>query len=347
MRVLVETLIEKLKLLYIWVRRILFAPDHFKTPLFRRLWLSFHGFVPDQYAIYDFKHCSYKNYLSEFDWYRSRRINGKDAYILNNKIVCAQMIGQYASIPETYFLKKEKNILSNNGSFVNDDFLIQCLKEKKKSIFKPINTGKGKHIFLIEFKDNAFHINGKIFKENELLSILHSKKDWFISEYIEQAAFLKSLFAASTNTLRMITVRDEKTNAFDVLFSVLRIGRNSSVPVDNASQGGLVAKVDLKTGELSEAKSLHNTEVYINHPDSDSLIKGVVIPDWKKLKESIISLSERFPYLDFIAWDILLVDDGFYVIEANASSGVNIVQIWGGQRNGKLGNIYRYHGIIK
>lgn len=347
MRVLVETLIEKLKLFYIWVRRILFAPDHFKTPLYRRLWLSFHGFVPDQYEIYDFRHNSYKNFLSEFDWYRSRRINGKDAYVLNNKIVCAQLIGQYASIPETYFIKKRKNVVSENGRIIDDDYLINFLKEKKKSIFKPISTGKGKNVFLIEFKDNAFYLNGKICKEEEFLNILHSKKDWFISEFIEEASFLKSLFAESTNTLRVITVRNEKNNAFEILFSVLRIGRNSSIPVDNASQGGLVAKVNLETGELSEAKSLHNTEVYVTHPDSNAQIKGVVIPDWKGLSNSIINLSERFPYLDFIAWDILLVDNGFYVIEANASSGVNIVQIWGGQRNGRLGDIYRYHGIIK
>lgn len=347
MRDLVETLTEKLKLLYIWVRRILFAPDHFKTPLTRRLWLSFHGFVPDQYEIYDLRHNSRNDFLSEFDWYRSRRINGREAFVLNNKVICAQLVGQYASVPENYIIRKNNNIMFPDGTIADNNHVIELLKNKKKSIFKPTSTGKGKNVFLIEFKENSFYLNNEKFSNQDFLKLLHTRKDWFISEYIEQAEFLNSLFPASTNTLRMITVRNQENNAFDLLFAVLRIGRNSSVPVDNASQGGLVAKVDLETGELSEAKSLHNTEVYFAHPDTGAEIKGKAVPKWDETKEKIVSLSNRFAYLDFIAWDILLTDDGFYVIEANASSGVNIVQIWGGQRNGKLGDVYRKHEIIK
>ena len=58
-------------------------------------------------------------------------------------------------------------------------------------------------------------------------------------------------------------------------------------------------------------------------------------------------ISVEFPYLDIIAWDILPTPDGFTVIEANTSSGVNIIQLWGPQRYGRLGEFYREHGIIK
>ena len=51
--------------------------------------------------------------------------------------------------------------------------------------------------------------------------------------------------------------------------------------------------------------------------------------------------------LDIIAWDILPTAEGFTVIEANTSSGVNIIQLWGPQRYGRLGDFYREHGIIK
>ena len=52
--------------------------------------------------------------------------------------------------------------------------------------------------------------------------------------------------------------------------------------------------------------------------------------------------------MHFIAWDILIMEDGeICIIEANTSSGVNIIQLWGGQRNGELGDFYRYHGVIK
>ena len=46
-------------------------------------------------------------------------------------------------------------------------------------------------------------------------------------------------------------------------------------------------------------------------------------------------------------WVVGMTDDGFTVIEANTSSGVNIIQLWGPQRYGRLGDFYREHGIIK
>ena len=51
--------------------------------------------------------------------------------------------------------------------------------------------------------------------------------------------------------------------------------------------------------------------------------------------------------MDFIAWDLALTEEGLYMIEANTSSGVNILQLWGGQRQGKLGEFFRYYGVIK
>ena len=64
--------------------------------------------------------------------------------------------------------------------------------------------------------------------------------------------------------------------------------------------------------------------------------------------DEILALAQRFPYLHFIAWDVIKMPDGKNcVIEANTSSGVNIVQLWGGQRHGELGDFYRAHGVIK
>lgn len=59
----------------------------------------------------------------------------------------------------------------------------------------------------------------------------------------------------------------------------------------------------------------------------------------------MLDLAAKFPYMYFIAWDLVLTDRGICVIEANTSSGVNIIQLWGGQRHGELGDFYRYHGV--
>ena len=65
------------------------------------------------------------------------------------------------------------------------------------------------------------------------------------------------------------------------------------------------------------------------------------------IKKEILSVCDKLPYMDFIAWDLLITEEGLCVIEANASSGVNIIQLWGGQRHGELGDFFRHYGVIK
>ena len=48
-----------------------------------------------------------------------------------------------------------------------------------------------------------------------------------------------------------------------------------------------------------------------------------------------------------IAWDVAVTSEGLFIIEANSSSGVNILQLWEGQRNKELGEFLKYHKIIR
>ena len=347
MKEFVKISIEKLKLLYQWVTKILLAESHFKVAPWTKLWLNFQGYLADQYVIYDFRHRDKREYLSEFDWYRSRRINGDYSFILNNKLVCMDILRQYTRVPETYASRSGRYIQLADGRIASDATLLDCLREKGSAIMKPINFGKGKDVHLIRWEKEGFFLNEEPITEEKLLILLHKSEDWFLSEYIRQAEYLNKIYAGTANTIRMIVFRQPEDLKFRVFCAVQRIGTSHTVPVDNGSRGGLVAKIDLETGTLSEARSLHNLEVYELHPDSRSSIRGVTIPSWAWLQQEILDLSGKFPYLFFIAWDILVTDEGFCVIEANTSSGVNIIQLWGGQRNGELGDFYRSHGIIK
>lgn len=347
MKEFVKISIEKLKLVYIWIFKILLAKDHFKVAPWTKLRLNLQGYLVDQYMIYDFKHRDRREYLSEFDWYRSRRINGDYSFILNNKLVCSDMLKQYTRTPETYASRIQKTIVMANGEVANENSLLECLRTHGKAIIKPIGYGKGKDVNVISWSDGAYYMNRDPIAPQELMAYFHKNKDWFLSEYVTQAEYLNEIYDKTANTIRMITLRDPQTHEFKVFFAVQRIGTSKTFPVDNGSRGGLVANIDLATGILSEAKTLHNLDVHEIHPDTHTPIKGAQIPNWQKIQQDVLDLSNKFPYLSFIAWDILVTDEGFCVIEANTSSGVNIIQLWGGQRNGELGDFYRAHGIIK
>ena len=242
-------------------------------------------------------------------------------------------------ILETYIIKKDNTFYSYDDKKYDIEKVMSLIKEKKSAYFKPISVGKGIGVFRIDYKNNKFLIDYKETEEKYLKSILINKNNYFLSSCITQAKYLNNIYDKTSNTIRLITVRDKETNSIKVLHAVQRIGVKETIPVDNGSRGGLISEIDLKTGKLSIAKSLHNKKTYKNHPDSNNPIEGVTVPNFDKIKKQVISVMEKLPYLYFIAWDLLVTDNDVYVLEANSSSGVNIIQ--------ELGNFYRKHKIIK
>lgn len=337
-----------IKLSAIWIIRILFAPAHFKVPVHKRIYYSIcGGFMVDQVALYNLNKKNRKEYLSEFDWYKSRYINEPYNFILNNKIVCADLLKQYINVPQTLYIKKGGVLytcLNEESSYEN---IVKVLKEKKKMYIKPINIGKGIGVNRISYDNNEICLDFKQISEKDFIKFLQNRDNWFISECAEQNQILNKIYDKTSNTIRLITIRNPKNNKCEVLYAVQRIGTKETIPVDNGSRGGLVAKIDIDTGILSSAKSIQKNVDYTHHPDSNNPIEGVKIENWQGVKNTFTNLMEKFPYLYFVAWDVLLTEKGPTVIEANTSSGVNIIQLWGGQRNKELGDFYRHHKIIK
>lgn len=338
----------KARLALLWIVRILFAKSHMKVPFFKRIYWNINGgYIGDQVVLYKLNHKRKKEYLSEFDWYKSRYINGNYKFILNNKIVTTELLKQYIYVPAIYCLKQNKSIANFGENINTTEDLVQFLEKNNSLYLKPIDSGKGNGVATFEYRDKKYFINEKETTRNEILKYFEKEKNYFVCETVKQNEYLNNLYDKTSNTLRLVTFKDPKTEKFILYFAVQRIGTFNTIPVDNGSQGGLVAKVDLETGELSAAKCLHNTKTYKIHPDSKRPIEGVKIPGWNKIKREIVDLANKFPYLNFVAWDVLLTEKGMCIIEANASSGINILQLWGGQKNKPLGDFYRYHHLIK
>jgi len=348
---LLNALLRKLKLAVLWVVRILCAPNHFDIPVLKKVkYAVLGGFMADQVVLYDLDKGreQRKKYLSEFDWYRSRDINEPYSQMLNNKVVFSEMIRPFCPTPELYAVKKSGLLRGmRRGRYGTAQELTALLRETGGLVLKPVSRGRGVGVHIFRFKNGEFSDNGRQTNEAEIKARLDEADNYLVCAFARQADYLADIFPDSANTLRMIVLRSARTKAFELQFAVQRIGASWTGAVDNGSQGGLVSMVDIETGRLSEAKTLNDLNVYREHPDTHSPIEGVIIPDWNRIKKGVLLASEHFPYLDFIAWDILPTPEGFTVIEGNTSSGVNIIQIWGGQREGVLGDFYRAHKVIK
>lgn len=340
--------LKKIKLFVLFWTRIVFVKNNFKVPFVKKIIMNFcGGYLADQYILYDFKHNNKKEYLSEFDWYKSRYINEPFDFAFNNKVICQEILKHYIKMPVNYFIKNKNNLYDCKDGIKQNEDVYNCIVKHERVVIKPFALGKGNGVHVITYINNKLYFDNEHISKKEMYDFLDRHDGLIISEYMKQHEYANRLFSETVNTIRVVTFRDTNTHEFKIYYAVQRIGTSETIPVDNGSKGGLVAKIDLDTGIMSEARCLHNLNVYMNHPDSGEKIEGTRIPQWDCLKESLLDLTKRLPYMDFIAWDLLILDSGdICVIEANTSSGVNILQLWGGQRNEELGKFYEHYNVI-
>lgn len=346
---LIRKVENKAKLFVLYWRRIVFAKNHFSVPLLTKIRANvFGGFLGDQWMLYELDGKKKKEYLSEFDWYRSRYINEPFDYMLNNKVVTTEVLRQYIRVPELLAVNSRGFLSDCSGNPLEAEAVLEIIRQQGDSIVKPFDKGKGTGVHRLGHNGSDFCIDGKAVPAEKIVKLLTGHRDWYLSETVRQHAYADTLYDKTVNTIRIITMKDPATGRFKVFFAVQRVGTQKTIPVDNASQGGLVCRIDLETGRLSHGRTLHDKTVYETHPDSGYRFEDMVIPDWEQLKEEILALVNHFPYLHFVAWDVVKLPDGTNcIIEANTSSGVNIIQLWGGQRNGELGDFYRHYGVIR
>ena len=210
----------------------------------------------------------------------------------------------------------------------------------------------GYNVFVFTVKNGTVFCGNEIVDKNALDGIVKSFCNGLIQSVIYQGEFENSLYEKSVNTIRLITVRKKDCVEHEIVAALQRIGCDKTAPVDNFSQGGFSALIDLETGELGPITSAFSKDQEMNqlfydcHPDNGKKIRGKVIPNWPKIKEEIIDLTRKVPFFDYIAWDVVLKDEGIAVIETNMKSSLDPFQAHYGMRNSKLGDVYRRNGYL-
>lgn len=136
-----------------------------------------------------------------------------------------------------------------------------------------------------------------------------------IERYVEQHDELKKLNASSLNTLRIWLL--QKDSEVRLIGAVLRIGRAGKI-VDNSSQGGILAKVDIDTGRLEKAKNAAIfPTLFSHHPDSGAAIEQIQLPHWEACKKLAKESLRVFPHATFVGLDLAIGPTGPIVVELN------------------------------
>ncbi|MCF0121141.1 MAG: hypothetical protein HUJ65_05830 [Oscillospiraceae bacterium] len=176
-------------------------------------------------------------------------------------------------------------------------------------IRKPVNNFGG---FGIEKVDGTGKTAREVFDE------LLKNGDCIVEELLVQHEDMATLNPDSVNTIRVVTMKDER-GTVHMPFAALRVGRKGSV-VDSVLSGGLVGQVDIESGQVTSEFYDKNGSPYFRHPDTGMLLVGFQIPYWEDVMKAVYDSAHGLPKIRLVGWDVMIRHDGHIcVMEANSA----------------------------
>lgn len=157
-----------------------------------------------------------------------------------------------------------------------------------------------------------------------LLSHLREKKLVILEHSLPQHEAMAKLHPASVNTLRIVTdlVKDD----VKIAYIMVKIGRGGGC-CDNTGQGGMLCRVDEKTGKIRSVATDDYFNIFECHPDTGVKFEGYAIPMLSEAIALAKQAAKEIPQMRHIGWDIGITPDGPAIIEGNEYPGTDLCQL--------------------
>lgn len=318
-----------------------------------RMWRA--GFLGESFVIYQLDRNEPSWYVTDFERHvRTPDLNGRYRVLLQDKLLFARTMRNFGAHEITTHGVIRKGWMHYTGGKKVDaaDHLQVLLRTHQKLILKPVAGGGGANIRLLFREGDRLLLNERPLSPADLRKLVASMRDDLVSSYVEQSTEIAALYPRTVNTLRVLTMWDEERGEPFIAATVLRIGRADCYPVDNWTQGGLTADVELETGMLGKGVShpgrSKDLTWHVEHPDTGARIEGFVLPRWPEIEARMLEVCRSLPFLLCVGWDLVLTADGFRILEGNHYPDLNLMQVHRPLlADARIARFYQTHGVVK
>lgn len=173
--------------------------------------------------------------------------------------------------------------------------------------------------------------------------------NWIVQARLRNHHAIRPIALDALSTTRITSIIDER-GVPEIVAIVQRFPLRRGSVVDNVSDGGLAAPVDLHNGILGEAMQGRSrgdlSRRFTHHPENDAPICGLRLPDFQVMKALVVRAHlEAFSEYTMIGWDVALTESGPVFIEGNPKPSILLNQriIGCGAGSGRLGELIRCH----
>ncbi|MDG5759796.1 sugar-transfer associated ATP-grasp domain-containing protein [Natronococcus sp. A-GB1] len=330
----------------------------------RRLALWRRGFLSRAGVIYDFERHDPEAFVSDYQRFvRTKNLNGTWSVALSNKLFFDWLMRAYGDHRTVVYglvrgglfhefddsREPAPAAVAGDGTAALEPavdsrtaarheagaWVADRLAEEGKLVLKWIRGGGGENVLLCSRTESGYEVNGEHYDRGALVARVDDLENYLVCEHVEQGPYAAALYPETPNTIRVLTMYDDDAEEAFIAAAIQRMGSDLSGSMDNFSQGGLSAEIDVETGELGPAAQLpyesDRLEWHTHHPETGTRIQGTKVPAWETIRERVLELASSHPMLPYVGWDLVLTDDegSFKVIEANDHPGLKAMQING------------------
>lgn len=313
-----------------------------------RLKYLFRGFNSRSYHMFDLKNNDYHDYLPDYYRYKISIINKPYQTLLNDKYVFGKVTAGHDWAPILYgYIKNGKTIIGERE--VTSSELENLLMNVGKLMIKVSDLGGGKGIHLLEYVDGRILFDHEPNDLDSSLKTLDKDRSFIISEFIGQGRYASRIYAGSTNTIRVVTMKDKMTDEVYIPVAIHKFGTERSGHTDNISKGGIAAPIDIKTGEIISARAYIDEDMVAisEHPDTKEKLVGTIIPNWLEVMESVKEMARSLDHIYYVGWDIAIQETGIKVIEGNNNPNLDFQSIYPYLKDKRIVHFLKQHDVIR
>lgn len=264
-------------------------------------WYLAHGFLPSEYACFDFEGKTREERLSFVSDIDTKEFG----YTVNDIAVMQGIIEKgrcYQNYP--YLFHRDALVIENKSDF---EAFKRFIGKHPVFVEKEVLSCMGKGVKLVDI--NKLGTSTEAYFNKLIATGRH-----LLEERMIQCAEMSRFNPSSVNTVRCITMRTDE--GIEVPWCFMRTGKGGSF-VDNGGSGGLFLGVDVKTGVITSPGIDEHNKSYAVHPDTGVRFEGEQIPRWNEMIQFCKTESAKIKGMNYLSWDMALTDSGWDVIEVN------------------------------
>ena len=168
-------------------------------------------------------------------------------------------------------------------------------------------------------------VNVGDFKDTEaILAYVHEKNLPILEHAIVQHPDMARLHPSSVNSIRIVT--DIVGEEVYIAYVMVKMGRGGGC-CDNTGQGGMLCRVDEKTGKIRSVATDDYFNVFDKHPDTGIVFEGYQLPMVDKAIELVKQAAWEVPQIRHVGWDVAITPEGPVIIEGNEFAGTDLCQL--------------------